>query len=156
MGCLLNENLIILDADVKTAEDCIRLMGGLFQEHGYVREGYAEAVIKREAEYPTGLPGKVMNIAIPHTNNALVNEAAIGVIIPRGPVEFAMMGMKEEKLSCELIMPLVVKDSKQQLGMLKKMMKIINDGELLQKIRDSKSKAEIIEYLSVLEEVPAQ
>lgn len=132
----LNEALIVLDADVETAEDCIRLAGEMFEKNGYVNTGYADAVVEREKEYPTGLPGKGINIAIPHTNNKLVNEPAVGVIIPKKAVTFSMMGMKENKLECEVILPLVVKDSHQQIGMLKKMMSIIQDGELLKRLRD--------------------
>ncbi len=149
---LLNEELIILDADVSTAEDCIRLMGQKFEELGYVKEGYADAVVEREAVYPTGLPGKLLNIAIPHTNNLLVNKPAVGVIVPKSDIKFCMMGQRENVLDCSLIMPLVIADSKKQITMLKKMMKIIQDGERLQKIKLSKSKSEIIELLSSLEE----
>ncbi|WP_243141814.1 PTS sugar transporter subunit IIA [Lawsonibacter faecis] len=149
---MLDERLVVLDADVSSAEDCIRLMAGLFEQYGYVQPGYGDAVAAREKEYPTGLPGKGINLAIPHTNNQLVNAPAVGVIIPRRPVEFAMMGMKEKKLSCEVVIPLVVQDTKRQLAMLKKMMKIIQDGELLRRLRDSKDKAEILGCLSSLEE----
>ena len=128
IGTLLDERLVVLDADVSSAEECIRLMAGLFEQYGYVQPGYGDAVAAREKEYPTGLPGKGINLAIPHTNNQLVNAPAVGVIIPRRPVEFAMMGMKEKKLSCEVVIPLVVQDTKRQLAMLKKIMKIIQDG----------------------------
>lgn len=152
IGTLLDERLVVLDADVSSAEECIRLMAGLFEQYGYVQPGYGDAVAAREKEYPTGLPGKGINLAIPHTNNQLVNAPAVGVIIPRRPVEFAVMGMKEKKLSCEVVIPLVVQDTKRQLAMLKKMMKIIQDGELLRRLRDSKDKAEILGCLSSLEE----
>lgn len=149
---LLNEEIIILDADVETAEDAIRMAAELFEKYGYVNEGYADAVIEREKVFPTGLPGKGINIAIPHTNNKLVNHPAVGVIVPKKPVKFSMMGMKENVLDCELILPLVVKDAKQQIDMLKKMMHIISNGELLRQIKDSKSKTEIVSLLSTLEE----
>lgn len=152
---MLDERLVILDADVKTAEDCIRLMAELFENYGYVKPGYGDAVVKREQEYPTGLPGKEMNLAIPHTNSQLVNRPAVGVIIPRRPISFSMMGMKETLLDCELVMPLVVQDPKRQLQMLKKMMKIIQDGALLRRIRDSKDRAEILSCLSSLDEEEA-
>ena len=152
MGALLDERLVLLDADVSTAEDCIRLMAGLFEQYGYVKPGYGAAVVEREREYPTGLPGKEMNLAIPHTNSALVNRPAVGVIVPRRAVEFAMMGRKETRLRCELVMPLVVQDPKRQLQMLKKMMKIIQNSALLRSIRDSKDKAEILSLLASLNE----
>ena len=47
----------------------------------------------------------------------------------------------------------MVKDSHQQIGMLKKMMSIIQNGELLKRLRDSKDKTEILSLLSALDEV---
>ncbi len=149
---LLDKNLIVLDADVKTAEECIRLSAGLFRRHGYVKEGYADAVAARETEYPTGLPGDGISIAIPHTNNEFVNKPCVGVVIPRNPVQFGMMGTKNDVLSCEVILPMVIQDSKMQITMLREMMKIIQNGELLRKIRDAKSKEEILRYLHNLED----
>ena len=149
---LLDENLITMNADVETAEDCIRLAAGLFEKYGYVKPGYGDAVVEREAVYPTGLPGKGINIAIPHTNNTLVNRPAVGVVVPNKPIKFSMMGMKDNVLDCDIILPLVVKDSHQQIDMLKKMMKIIQNSELLMRIKDSRTKEEIIQCLSSLEE----
>ena len=54
IGTLLDERLVVLDADVSSAEDCIRLMAGLFEQYGYVQPGYGDAVAAREKEYPTG------------------------------------------------------------------------------------------------------
>ncbi len=147
---ILDEKLIALDVDVTTAEECIRYAAGLFYEHGYVQQGYGDAVAEREKVYPTGLPGKGINVAIPHTNNLLVNKPAVGVLIPKKPIPFLMMGTKDQVLECEVIIPLVIKNSEMQINMLKKMMKIIGDSELLQKIRNSKDKAEIMLCLSSL------
>lgn len=152
MSKLLDERLVFVNADVKTSEEAIRLMAERLQECGYVNEGYADMVIAREKVFPTGLPGKAMSIAIPHTDPTLVNKPAIGVIIPKGSVEFDMMGEIGTKLDVKLIMPLVIKNSDQQIELLKAMMHVIQDSERLTKIRESKDKAEIMELLSSLEE----
>lgn len=152
MNKLLDERLVFIDADVKTSEEAIRLMAARLQECGYVNEGYADMVIAREKVFPTGLPGKAMSIAIPHTDPTLVNKPAIGVIIPKESVEFDMMGEIGTKLNVKLIMPLVIKNSDQQIELLKAMMHVIQDSERLTKIRESKDKAEIMELLSSLEE----
>ncbi|HJF44295.1 PTS sugar transporter subunit IIA [Thermophilibacter provencensis] len=152
MGKLLDERLVFIDADVHTSEEAIRLMAGRLQECGYVEEGYAEMVIEREKVFPTGLPGKAMSIAIPHTDPTLVNKPAIGVIVPSESVEFDMMGEPGTKLDVKLIMPLVIKNSDQQIELLKAMMHVIQDSERLTKIRASKDRAEILDLLSELEE----
>ena len=55
-------------------------------------------------------------------------------------------------LDCEVIIPLVIKDSDMQISMLKQMMKIIQNGELLKKFRDSKDRSEILDCLKILED----
>lgn len=152
MSKLLDERLVFIDVDVKTSEEAIRLMAKRLQECGYVNEGYADMVIAREKVFPTGLPGKAMSIAIPHTDPTLVNKPAIGVIIPKSSVEFDMMGEIGTKLDVKLIMPLVIKNSDQQIELLRAMMHVIQDSERLTKIRESKDKAEIMGLLSSLEE----
>lgn len=151
MQQLLDERLVFIDADVSTAEDAIRLMAARLEECGYVSPGYAEMVIEREKVFPTGLPGKTMCIAIPHTDPTLVNKPAIGVIVPRNTVSFDMMGEPGTKLDVSLIMPLVIKSPAKQIELLKEMMHVIQDGERLEKIRASTNAAEILDLLRSLE-----
>lgn len=155
MTTLLNEDLILLDQDVRSAEDAIMLMASKLEELGYVQHGYGEMVCEREKVFPTGLPGKTMAIALPHTNPTLVNKAAIGVIIPRDPVKFKMMGGLETELDVELIFPLVIKNPEDQLSLLKAMMGVIQDGELLKRIRSSHDKGEIVACLDSIEKAVA-
>ena len=147
---LIENSFIFPDADVQTAEACIRLAAAAFEAEGCVRAGYADSVAAREKKYPTGLPGRGINIAIPHTTSELVDRPAIGVVVPREPVPFSMMGAPDTVLSCGLIFPLVIKDAHQQIDMLKKMRALIPDSELLLKIRQAGSKEEILGYLRVL------
>lgn len=151
MQQLLDERLVFIDADVNTAEDAIRLMAARLEECGYVNPGYAEMVIEREKVFPTGLPGKTMCIAIPHTDPTLVNKPAIGVIVPRNTVPFDMMGEPGTKLDVSLIMPLVIKNPAKQIDLLREMMHVIQDGERLEKIRSSNDAAEILDLLRSLE-----
>lgn len=151
MNKLLDNRLIFIDAEVSSSSEAIHLMADKLEELGYVEPGYGDAVCERERIFPTGLPGKTMGIAIPHTNNLLVNRPAIGVIIPKAPVVFDMMGEPGTHISAKLIIPLVIKDSDSQIDLLKEMMRVIQNGELLERIRGSRDKDEIIESLRCLE-----
>ena len=152
MNKLLDENLVFIDADVATSEDAINLMASRLRELGYVKEGYAQMVLDREKVFPTGLPGKSMCIAIPHTDPTLVVKPAIGVIVPKEPVEFRMMGEPDTKLQVSLIMPLVIKDSNKQIDLLRAMMHVIQDDDLLRAVRTSDSPQEIVSLLHELDE----
>lgn len=153
MGRLLDKRLVITDADVSNSTEAIQMMANRLEKYGYVREGYAQMVIDREKVFPTGLPGKTMCIAIPHTDPTLVNSAAIGVLIPKEPVAFDMMGEPGNTLQVSLIFPLVIKNPKQQIDLLKAMMGVIQDSERLEKIRGLKDPDRILELLHELDEV---
>lgn len=143
----LDENLIHIKVGSSTKEDCIRLGAKSFYENGYVKEAYIDEVLEREKDYPTGLPGKTINIAIPHTNPTNVLKAGMGVIIPEKPVEFFVMGSEDEVVFCDIIMPLSIKDPNQQIDILKKIMNLLKNEEKLQAIKTSQSKTEVIEIL---------
>ena len=149
---VLDSDLIYLDVDLTTAEEIIQFAAEKLYEKGYVREGYAERVLEREKIYPTGLIGKGPGIAIPHTTADYAIRPAVCVIVPKQPVTFMMMGNSGEKVPAELVIPMVVKDSRAQVGMLKKMMRILTDTERLAKICKAKAKEEVVQLLAPLEE----
>lgn len=148
----LDRKLIAFDVDAGTSDEVIQYGAELLYRNHYVKEGYADAVREREKQYPTGLPGGRISVAIPHTTCGLVNKPAVAVIIPKHPVEFIQMGTRDERIRCAVIFMLVIKNPDEQLTMLKKMMQVIQNGDLLQKIQATRDKAKIIEYLRSLDE----
>lgn len=149
---LLNEKLIQLDVDVNTAEEAIQFMADILEENHYVEKEYCQKVIEREKKFPTGLQGKTMGLAIPHTDPEYAIHPAVCVVVPKKPVTFGMMGgTPNQKVEAKVIMPLVISDSKKQLEILKKLMSLLEDGESLQKIKNSSNKEEIMDLLAYLE-----
>lgn len=149
---VLDETLIQLDVNVSTAEEAIKYMSDILYRLGYVKEGYAECVIEREKSFPTGLIGQGCGIAIPHTNPEYVIKPAVCVLIPRKPVQFMMMGTTDKPVMAEVILPLVVKDSRMQIDILRKIMDLLKDNKTLEKIRDSKNESDILQMLAFLED----
>jgi galactitol PTS system EIIA component len=149
---VLDEALIQLNVEVSTSTEAIEFMAKILYENGYVKEGYAEQVVEREKQFPTGLIGKGIGIAIPHTTADYALKPAVCVLIPRNPVTFNMMGAEGESVPAELIMPLVIKEKDMQLNMLKKMMVLLQDVEKLENIYSCRNKKEILSMLAFLEE----
>lgn len=131
---MLNRDLILLDLDCKSSDEVIRTMAARFAEVGVVRESFIEAVAHRETVFPTAIPAEIP-IALPHTASEHVITPAVGVGVLRHPVEFSQMGSPEIKLQPELVFMLAIKDPKAQIGLLKQMMKLIQNGELLRSIQ---------------------
>ena len=86
--------LIKADMMAENSSDVIHQLGELLSKHGFVSDGYADKVIEREIEYPTGLQTRGPAIAIPHACDDGIsgNHVAIGIL--KEPVKFQNILMK--------------------------------------------------------------
>lgn len=135
---MLRKELIRLDVEAKTAEEALRIMAGLFVESGVAKPSYPDAIVAREAQYPTAF-----DIAVPHTFAEHVNEPAMGICVLREPVEFHQMGSPEITLHPRLLFMLAITDPKDQIKLLRKIMKLIQNPEALNQIREAKDVNEV-------------
>ncbi|MGN1398798.1 MAG: PTS sugar transporter subunit IIA [Erysipelotrichaceae bacterium] len=149
---MLYEELINFDVDVKSSEEVIKFNSKVLIENGFVLEGYDEMVVEREKVYPTGLIATGRGIAIPHTNPDLVLKQAICVVIPKQPIDFIMMGTPDQIVKAEVIFPLVIKNPDSQLSLLRKIVEMLQNDELIEEIYHCRDKKQIIKLLSFFEE----
>lgn len=132
---LLRPELIRVHQAFETQEEALRSQARQFVELGVSKESFPQAIVDRERVYPTGLPAEAFDIAISHCDSEHVNESAIGVTLLDEPVEFQMMGgMSDEPLHPRLIFMLAIKDPKAQVPTLQKMMGVIQDKALLERL----------------------
>ncbi|MCK6255245.1 PTS sugar transporter subunit IIA [Fictibacillus sp. KIGAM418] len=88
MSSVLTKENILLNAEVESKENAIRLTGNLLVENGYVEPQYIEKMLEREQLTSTYMGNFV---AIPHgTEDAkkAVKESGIAIIQVPGGVEF--------------------------------------------------------------------
>lgn len=149
---ILYEELINFDVDVNNYEEAIRYNSNILINYGFVKEGYAEMVIEREKEFSTGLISTGRGIAIPHTNPTLVNKQAVCVLIPKKPIDFIMMGTTDQIVKADVIFPLVIKEPNSQLTLLKKIVEMLQNDQLIDEIYHCRDKKKIIEMLSFFEQ----
>lgn len=140
---LFNEELIILNLEAKDDKDAIRQLANRLFKAGYVKESFIEAIIEREANYPTGLSSGDMGVAIPHTDATHVNKAALAIGILKEPVKFHMMGMPEESVSVNIIFMMAIDEPSKHLEMLKTLMTIFQQNDLLNRMRKARKFEEI-------------
>ena len=137
---LLKKELVQVHKTFSSQEEALRSIAGAFVDLGVVKESFPQAIIDREAVYPTGLPAEAFDIAISHCDSEHVNESAIGAVVLDEPVEFEMMGgMGDGPLHVQLIFMLAIKDPKAQVPTLQKMMAIIQNQQLLKDIHAAQS-----------------
>lgn len=143
----LNENLIIPDLKAGSSEEIFRTLGGLLISEGYCRESYVDALTKRERDFPTGINMGKIGIAIPHTDKEHVKKGAVAIGVLQEPVHFFQMGTTDERVDARLIFMLAVEDPKVHLVFLQRILQVLQDQKVLEKIIKTKDKQQIIEII---------
>lgn len=147
---MLRKELIRLDLAAETWQEALRVMADLFVDSGAAKKSYPDAIVAREEQYPTGLPAAAFDIAVPHTFAEHVIEPAMGIGVLREPVVFRQMGSPEIKLKPRLLFMLAITDPKDQIALLRKIMKLIQNEEVLNKIPAAGSADEIFDIVNPL------
>jgi galactitol PTS system EIIA component len=150
---MLSKDLIRLDLDVQNKEEAIRILAQDFVKAGVVKESFVEAVLEREQRSPTALPAVAYDIAIPHTVSDHVLTPAMNVAVLKHPVEFQQMGSPNITLHPQVLFMLAISDPKDQLSLLRRIMKMLQNKELLNQLRAAKTKDEIYDLLVPVIEV---
>ncbi|EST54978.1 PTS fructose transporter subunit IIA [Brevibacillus panacihumi W25] len=144
---MIRPEFVVLQSPANSAEEVIRELSELFIRHQIVKDSYPAAVLEREREYPTALPGKGFYVAIPHTDSSHVIESGIAVATLQTPVRFGLMSDPAEQVDVSLVFLLAVADPREHLVLLKHLMGILSDTELLHKVLGSSSADEILDAL---------
>lgn len=143
---IISDDLIELDLGAGSKEEVIHTLSDRMLARDLVKENYAGNVLRREKEFPTGLPTSIP-VALCHTEAEFVLESALAVATLKNPLEFSQMGSLEKKVQAEIVFLLALKDPKKQVPWLQKMMNVFKDKDTLQKIRYSENKQELASYL---------
>lgn len=149
---MIHENLIFNDLCAHTKEDIISQLAEKLLAAGMVKDTYKAAVLKREEEYPTGLSLGEYSIAMPHTFAAHVNSPAIAVAKLSEPVTFIEMGSKDVELSVSLVMMMAISDPQEQVGLLKKILRVFSNEETLENLMRSATAGEMYQTLRYIDE----
>lgn len=140
---LLNEELILMNMKEDTREAVLARLAGLLIDKGYARESFAEAVIRREQSFPTGLATEIFGVAMPHTDPEHIIKPGISFGLLENPVEFRLMENPQAAVKVKLVFMLAIKSPEEQIKMLQSLVSLFRDKDLLLKIGNSGSAAEI-------------
>lgn len=142
-----NVNLVELQIKAENKEEVIKILTDKLLEEGYTKDTFYENVLRREKEFPTGLPS-VIPMAICHTESEHVNSSAIALGTLVDPVEFQEMGTPERTVQAEMVFVIALKNPKDQVPWLKKMMTVFKDETILSNVRNAIDKEELVKYLN--------
>ncbi|MFC9768870.1 PTS sugar transporter subunit IIA [Rhodococcus jostii] len=114
---------------------------------GYVHVAYSDALLAREAQFPTGLPSTTP-AAIPHADSPLVKKPGIGVALLPDPLAFEKMGAPGENVDVQLVLLLLVTEPDDQAAVLASVVGMLQRDNLIEELRsrgDAHAVAEAIQ-----------
>ena len=143
----LDQALIFSDMEAQDYQEVMKKLGGAFIENGYAHECYIDALIAREKEFPTGLDVNGIGVAIPHTDVSHVKKPGVAIAVLKQPVDFIQMGSDDDIVKVQLIFMLAVVDPSAHLERLQRILQVIQDTEVLEKLLKVKDQKQIIEII---------
>jgi len=146
----IDKELILVGLDTETKEEALEKIGQQLYEGGYVTDQFVPSVLKREEEYPTGLPTLPYAIAIPHTDTDKVIEPKIAIATLKNAVPFSVMGNADNQVDVKIIFMLALNSPDKQLETLKKLTDMFQNKEAVEKFGNVKDAEEFMELLSSL------
>ena len=149
----LDKSVIVPDLEAETWEDVMKNLGQKLIDAGYSKESYVDALIAREKDFPTGLDIGGLGVAIPHTDVSHVNKAGIAIGVLKEPVTFIQMGTDDEEVGVKLIFMLAVTDPNAHIDELQRIIEIIQDKGVLEKLFTVTDKETIIEVIKEKEKI---
>jgi len=144
-----DQNLVLIGLTARRAEEAIEILSDKLRAQGYVDDDYSAAVIKREHEFPTGLPTPIP-VALPHTDAGHCRRSALAVGILRAPVEFHEMGNPENTLAVRAVFLLALADPKDQVGWLQRFMRGLRDQSFLERLTKTATEQEVVDLVTAM------
>jgi PTS system galactitol-specific IIA component len=144
---LFREDLIVMNSAAATREEALAELAEMLRANNYVHASFAQAVLHREDEFPTGLPTSPVGVAIPHTDVEHVISPAIAVSIVANPVQFNEMGNPDNQVGVRIIFMLAVNAPHMQLDLLKQLMSRISDANSLISLLHAQNKQEVLQVM---------
>ncbi len=139
-GVLRMEN-IFLNLDSVSRDDAIRLAGDYLNKAGFVKEGYTEAMLRREKTLSTYIGNKV---AIPHGeagSEDLILKSGIVILQFKDGVDF-------DGERANLVIGIAGKDG-EHLSILSKLAGILEDEDNVRKLIETDSVAKVYETITM-------
>lgn len=148
----LKDSLIFTELEAHSYEDVMKQVGEKLIQEGYCKATYTDALIEREKEYPTGIDVEGVGVAIPHTDTSHVNHQGIAIAVLNQPVTFMQMGTDDEFVDVRVVFVLAVVNPNEHIEHLERILAIIQDKDVLNRLQKVSDVKQIIEIIKVKED----
>ncbi len=134
---LFDPALVRLQVEASDKREAVSALAEALRAAGKVRETFLEAVLEREAGYPTGLPTPGAAIAIPHTDVGHCIEPAVAVGTLRDAVEFEEMGSPGSALEVRIVFLLSITSPEDHVEWLSRLASAFHSPHLAHELLQS-------------------
>lgn len=147
MEVALDEKLVFRNLAFEEKNQVLEYLATELYKNHYVKAEYIQAIQEREAEYPTGLPSTPPGIAIPHANYDLVEKTTLAIATLKEPILFHNMEERATELPVQIVIMMAIGEPHGQVEMLQKIVGIIQDEPLRQKMIAAANDQELLALL---------
>lgn len=138
----------LIDVGVKAGSDAeaIRAICEMLAREGYVEEAYADAVIRREGTYATGLPTSPVEVAIPHADPEHIHKTGVAIGVLERPIAFGQMGTDGSvKVNAQVVFVLAIKEQEYQTEMLQELVELLQSPAFLESVVRAENAADVLQ-----------
>ncbi len=109
-------------ADFQNRSEALRAVASLLVRKGIVSRSYPQALIDREARYPTGFKiDEDLAVALPHAHVKYTLKPALLGLLLKTPIEFRCMGSPKEVVRVKALVVVAVKDLERSSRLLRRL-----------------------------------
>ena len=143
---ILNRSVIIPQLKAANCKEAISILGKQLFKKGLVKEGFIDAVISREREFPTGLNTPIP-IALPHTEFKYSKKESFAIATLKNTISFREMGNPENRIDAKIILiPVLVKNNEEKT-VFYDLFKKCRDKNIATRLLSAKNEEEIKQIL---------
>lgn len=151
LASLFSEDLVFIE-NAKTQHEIFTTIGERLLEKGIVNDGFINAIISREENYPTGLDlspvsDEISSVAIPHTEVEYCNSKHVVVVKLNENILFHNMISPDQEIFVKYLFFIINNDAKNQTNVLSGLMSFITDVESMKVLETLTTEKEIYNYL---------
>lgn len=152
---IFKKELMSLDIKSPGQEDVIDHMYNKLYHLGYVTEGYKEAILVREKEFPTGLPTYPEAVAIPHVDAKYICKPFIYFVRLQEPISWYEMGT-DNVVNVKYIFALGFNEEINHISGLQNLIDKVQDDQFMREIYRLSNIVDMTEFLNneiIMEEI---
>lgn len=151
---IIYKELVQLDVSVNSAGELFALMADKLQKLGYIKEGFLEAILKREESYPTALPIEPYPVAIPHTDPQCIIKPFVACIRLKQAVPWREMAANETIHQVRFVFMLGFKEADagdSHVELLQILVTNLQKRELMERMAEAKTAEEYWDLVMTME-----